>query len=291
MSGFSFGAALVLAALPASAALPTTSSPELQLVRTIRTNPFSNNASISVEDPEGSDFIDSDEYWLVADRGSKRAFRLRTNGTLVSSIARSTFSNAPRSGGGPVAGSVRSGDFESMAFAGDLLYIFSGKCCNASVIPAVFRMNRNGGGIVYKDLPLPKRTFAAASTRSSSIYVAEEGTNSIRTYNFGTNVLGPVLPVSGLIGNIQGMDFSSNGADLIIVTSAERLFRVNPVNRTVLSGWNLNLAPFGIGDARTVAIVPNPAGGFDQLYVSDGSETRPVGDPLRYAVYVFNVLP
>jgi hypothetical protein len=49
---------------------------------------------------------------------------------------------------------------------------------------------------------------------------------------------------------------------------------------------------YAILDSTSVVVVPNPVpGGYDQLYVSDGSDTRPDGDPLRYAVYVFDVLP
>ncbi|MGI0035186.1 MAG: hypothetical protein ACRD98_04890 [Nitrososphaera sp.] len=286
-----FALVALVSSMPAFGALPTTNSPELQLVRTIRTNPFSGTA-VSAQDPEGSDFIDADEFWFAGDKGSLRAFRITTNGTLVQSISRTTFSNAPRFGGGPIAGSNRTGDFESIAFAGNLLHIFSGTCCSTTTIPAVFRMNRSGGNIVYRDLPSGS-DFPAAATRSGVIYVGTGKT--IRTYNFSTNVLGPVLNISGLAGNILGMDFTPSGSDLLVVTTQERLFRVNPGNKMVVSGWNLDLTvaegnPTGIRDARAVVVVP-VAGQDDQIYVSDGSETRPVGDPLRYAVFVFNVLP
>jgi hypothetical protein len=148
-------------------------------------------------------------------------------------------------------------------------------------------MNRSGGNIVYRNLPSGS-DFTAAATRSGVIYVGTGKT--IQTYNFSTNVLGPVLNISGLAGNILGMDFTPSGSDLLVVTTQERLFRVNPDNKMVVSGWNLDLKPFGIRDSRAVVVVP-VAGQTDQIYVSDGSETRPVGDPLRYAVFVFNVLP
>ncbi|MGI0034872.1 MAG: hypothetical protein ACRD98_03260, partial [Nitrososphaera sp.] len=282
-----FALVALVSSMPAFGALPTTNSPELQLVRTIRTNPFSGTA-VSAQDPEGSDFIDADEFWLAADKGSLRAFRITTNGTLVQSISRTTFSNAPRFGGGPIAGSDRTDDFESAALAGDLLHIFSGTCCSTTTIPAVFRMNPSGGDIVYQDLPTGS-DFPASATRSGVIYV---GTGkAIRTYDFSTNALGLAMNISGLSGSILGMDFTPSGEDLLIVTSDQRLFRVNPVNKMVVSGWNLDLTPFGIRDSRSVMVVPNPVGGYDQLYVSDGLETRPVGDPLRYAVFIFDVLP
>jgi hypothetical protein len=294
---FLLSAAVSLAPMTVSAVLPTTNIPTLQLVRTIQTNPLldasGNPTTISVQDPEGSHFINADEYWLVADKGLLRAFRITTNGVLVQAIDRTTFSNAPRIDGGPAAGASRTGDFENVAFAGDLLYIFTGPCCTTAVlpavIPAVFRMDRSGGGLVYQDLP-SGLNFTAAAARLGTIYVGINQT--IQTYDFSFNAVGPALDISGLSGNIKGMDFTPDGLDLIVVTSAERLFRVNADNKMVVSGWDLDLTPFGILDSRSVVVVPNPVpGGYDQLYVSDGSDTRPDGDPLRHAVFVFDVLP
>ncbi len=64
---------LVLAGLvapsdvPALAALPVTSNPQLQLDRTIRTTPFAGSA-ISMKDNEGSAYVSSDNsLWLTGD--------------------------------------------------------------------------------------------------------------------------------------------------------------------------------------------------------------------------------
>jgi hypothetical protein len=64
--------------------------------------------------------------------------------------------------------------------------------------------------------------------------------------------------------------------------NSERLIWIDWSTRTVVDGWTFDLTPFGILDARAVAKV----GG--QFFVSDGSELRPSGDPLRHAVFVFD---
>ncbi|MGH2679805.1 MAG: hypothetical protein ACRDG8_04885, partial [Actinomycetota bacterium] len=60
---------LVVSAAPSYASLPATSSPELQLLRTIRTSPFA-GSSISMRDAEGSAFVPRDNsLWLADDNG------------------------------------------------------------------------------------------------------------------------------------------------------------------------------------------------------------------------------
>ncbi|MDQ4109310.1 MAG: hypothetical protein M3138_10990, partial [Actinomycetota bacterium] len=60
---------LAVSAAPAFASLPVTSSPELQLLRTIRTSPFA-GSSISMRDAEGSAFVPRDNsLWLADDNG------------------------------------------------------------------------------------------------------------------------------------------------------------------------------------------------------------------------------
>jgi hypothetical protein len=78
------------------------------------------------------------------------------------------------------------------------------------------------------------------------------------------------------------MDFSPAGADLFVTVNSERLIRINWSTRTVVSGWTLDLTPFGIRDSRAVAEIG------DQFFVSDGYDSRPSGDPLRHAVFVFD---
>ena len=51
-----------------------------------------------------------------------------------------------------------------------------------------------------------------------------------------------------------------------------------------MSGWSFNLSSFGMGDTRAVELINN------QFYVLDGYDSRSSSDPLKYAVYVFDVV-
>ena len=77
------------------------------------------------------------------------------------------------------------------------------------------------------------------------------------------------------------MEFGHAGANLFVTVNSERLIRIDWATRTVVSGWTFDLTPFGIRDARAVAKIRG------RFFVSDGSESRPNGDPLRHAVFVF----
>jgi PKD repeat protein len=79
------------------------------------------------------------------------------------------------------------------------------------------------------------------------------------------------------------MDSTSGGADLFVTNSATKLLRVDWPTRTLVPRWTFDLKPFGVMDARAVELVG------DRIYVSDGYDARPVGDPLAHAVYVFDV--
>ncbi|MDQ4107208.1 MAG: PKD domain-containing protein, partial [Actinomycetota bacterium] len=48
-------------------------------------------------------------------------------------------------------------------------------------------------------------------------------------------------------------------------------------------GWSFDLLPFGVLDSRGVELIG------EQLYVSDGADSRASDDPLKYAVFVFDV--
>ena len=71
-----------------------------------------------------------------------------TTGALKRKIDRTPFEAATPFGdpGGPQAGPNRSADFESMAFDGTYLYVFSGVCCVSTVLPTVYRLARDGSG-------------------------------------------------------------------------------------------------------------------------------------------------
>lgn len=286
-------ASMALLAPPAVAALPDTSSPVLDLDRLIRTRPFT-GTSISARDAEGTAYVPADNsLWLVGDNG-RSAYEVNPyTGELKRVIDRTMFEAAPRFGGGPVAGPDRSGDLESLAYDenSDVLYAFSGPCCTTSALPTAFRLTRSGGALQvdsYQPLPSTADYTAAAWSPTDDTVIVAKGRN-LRTYAFASNASGPTFQVKGVSG-ILGLDFSLDGADLMAVNKDQRMFRIRWATKRIVSGWNLALTPFGIGDSRGVEVVPRQGGGgFDQLYVYDGYDGRSNTDPKKYAVYVFDV--
>ena len=193
----------------------------------------------------------------------------------------------PRFGGGPAAGAARIGDLESVAYnaARDRLYVFSGSCCTSSALPTAFRLMRASNDTFHVESfqPLPAGTsFTAAawSAYDRRVYVGNGRT--FRSYDYPTNAVGAPFSLEGVRG-VLGMGFSSDGADLVLVTNAERLYRVSWRTKTVVPGWVFDLTPFGVRDSRAVDLVG------DRFYVLDGYP-RPKGDSLRNAVFVFDVV-
>jgi DNA-binding beta-propeller fold protein YncE len=267
--------------VPAHAAFAAT----LELDGTIRTSPFT-GSSVSMGDNEGSAFVPSDNSLWLADDGKKQIYEVdAATGALKRTIARSVFNNAPRLGGGPAAGTDRTNDFESIAYdrANDALYVFSGKCCTSSILPTAFRLTRQSGQFQVESYqPLPTGadyTGSAWSPTDGKIYVGKG--RDIRSFDFASGIASPSFRVGGVSG-ITGMDFSPDGADLFATLNSEKLIRINWATKTVVSGWTFDLTPFGIRDSRAVAEIGN------QFFVSDGYDSRPKGDPLRHAVYVFD---
>lgn len=304
------GVLLVLAALavvtvsasPALASLPVTATPALSLVRTIRTTPFV-NTSLSMRDGEGSAFVandpahpnrgGTDSLWLLADNG-RTAWEINPNtGALKSRItdadwqATKQYDPIARTGTGPTAGTNRDPDLESLAYdrVTDTLYAFNGKCCTSTVLPTAYRLTRgtDGGFRPESWQPLPAGSNYTASGWNPADRKVYVGVGSdLRSYDYVSNAPGAIFRVTNLSG-ILGLSFSDDGADLFVVTSAERLHRVTWSTKTLKSGWSFDLTPFGVKDSRAVELVS------DQFYVLDGYDGRSTGDPLKYAVFVFDV--
>ena len=272
---------LLAPGLPAFAA-----DPSLSLARTIRTTPFV-GSSVSMKDHEGSTYVPRDNSsWLVDDNANAIYEIDPATGALKRTINRAAFNSAPRFGGGSQAGTNRTDDFESMAYdqINDRLYLFSGPCCTSGILPTAFLLTRNSNGVFQVDSHQPlassaNYTASAWNPADGKIYVGVG--SQLRTYNYETNTAGSSFQVSGLSG-ILGMGFSSTGADLFVVTSAEVLKRVDWATKTLVPGWTFDLTPFDVRDSRGVELIG------DQLHVSDGSDARPAG-PLKYAVFVFDV--
>jgi hypothetical protein len=275
--------ALLLPARAAFAALPETAT--LQLNRTIRTTPFT-GTSVSMGDHEGSSFVPSDNSLWLADDAKKRVYEVDpATGALKRTIERSVFNNAPQLGGGPAAGAARTNDFESIAYdrTNDVLYVFSGRCCNSSILPTAFRLTRQSGQFQVESYqPLPTGadyTGAAWSPTDGTVYVGKG--QQMRSFDYASATEGAPFAVAGVNG-ITGMDFSPDGTDLFVTVGSERLIRIDWSTRTVVNGWTFDLTPFGIRDARAVTEIG------DQFFVSDGYDSRATGDPLKYAVFVFD---
>lgn len=281
---------ILIGTAPAFANLPDTSTPSLELDRTITTQPFV-GSSTTMRDGEGSAYVAPDDsLWLTEDHEN---FLFETNphtGALKRVINNAAFQDAPRFGGGPVAGPNRTDDFESMAYdeVNDWLFVFSGPCCDSSHLPTVFRLVRVGGVFQvesYQPLAATANNTASAwSPADQQLYVGQG--QQIRSYDYVTNTTGTALTVTGLSG-ILGFSFSSvtdtGGSDLFVVTNAERLRRVDWATKTLVPGWTFDLTPFEVLDSRAVELID------DQFYVLDGADARPPG-PLRFAVFVFDVI-
>jgi PKD repeat protein len=248
-----------------------TSNPQLHLDGTIQTAPFAGSA-ISVKDSEGSAYVPSDNsLWLTGDNDRAIYEVDPATGELKRKIDRTPFEAATpfNNPGGPQAGPNRSADFESMAFDGTYLYVFSGVCCVSTVLPTVFRLAEvNGQFEVESYQPLAAGsdfTASAWNANESRLYVAKG--RDFHTYDYEGNAIGPIVRVANLIG-ILGISFS--GSDLFAVTNAETLVRADWPTRSIMNGWTFEF----IGD---------------RFYVSDGYDARPAGDPLAHAVFVYSV--
>ena len=280
--------ATALTAVVTPGAATAATSPSIQLSRTIRTTPFANSSSVSMRDAEGSAYVARDDSLWLADDNGRSIYEVNPRtGDLKRVIKGSAFETAPRFGGGSAAGKNRSGDLESMAYdqANDVVYAFSGSCCSSSALPAVFRLVRDSAGLFqvesYQALSSGSDYTASAwSPLDHKLYVGAG--SDLRPYDYVSNTSGSAFRVSGVSG-ILGMSFSAGGGDLWVTTKSVAVARVDWASKKAVSGWSFSLSSYGMKDTRAVESV----GG--QLFVLDGYDGRSSGDPLRYAVFVYDV--
>lgn len=281
------GSALLVGVLwVAASAGAAVASPGLQLARTIHTSPF-DGSSVSMKDAEGSAYVPQDNsIWLADDNGRAIWEVDPGSGAFKTTIGGSAFEATLKFGGGSVAGPNRDRDIESIAYdpSTDSLYVFSGKCCDSSVLPTAFRLKRVSGHFQLESYqPLPTGsdfTASAWSPTDHNVYVGVR--KELRTYDFETNVVGPIFRVPNLTG-ILGLGFSPDGADLWVARHDAVVSRVDWATKTLVAGWTFTMTSFGLRDSRAVELING------QLYVLDGYDGRSKGDPLRHALYVFNV--
>jgi predicted amino acid-binding ACT domain protein len=162
---------LLVSMSTASASLPVTSTPRLDLSRTIKTSPFVGSTT-TIKDNEDIAYVPVDNsIWLVDDNADSAYEVDAVTGALKRRLTRADFEAAPSLGGGPLAGPNRPGDLEALAYdaANDILYAFSGSCCSSSALPTAFRLMRDGSHRLSIESYQPLATgsdFTAASWNS-----------------------------------------------------------------------------------------------------------------------------
>lgn len=268
----------------ASATLPAT--PVIALERTVTTRPFA-GSGVSAVDSEGSAYVPRDgSLWLADDDGHSLYEIDPWTGALKRSIPGWRFARAERLGGGPRAGPSRAAEIQALAYdpTRDTLYAYSGACCPPAINSTAFRLTRRDGDLVvdsFQPLPTGVQVEGAAwNPCDGRVYVGGHGV--LWDHDYVTNTLGPRFGIPG-VSQLFGMDFSDDGKDLFVAQPYTRVTRVDWATRTVVPGWDLDLAGLGPEDIRAVEIIG------DRLWISDGSDKRAVGDPLDHAVFVFGV--
>lgn len=279
--------------------LPMPASPGLALSRYYTTAPFKGTSpAIRSFDLEGATYVPKDDALWVSDDNGDRLFEIdATNSTVRRAINREDFTNAAPVGGvGTPAGLSRSDDFESTVYdpVHDVLYQFSGNCCSSTpnttqppYDPAIYRLTRDSGGRFqvesYRPLPEGTDPTGAAWRPGVGLYFAHGGL--ITSYDYDTNVLGTAVAVSGsLPGGITGLSYTADGKYALAVTTTQRLVLIDATTNALVPGWNIDLRRFGIIDSRDVTLIDG------QVFVVDGYDFRAAGDPMKYAVFVFDIV-
>lgn len=280
---------LSFAAASDAGGLPAPTTPGLALSRTFTAAPFS-NTSILAHDLEGSAYVAGDDALWLSDDNYDRVYEVdATTSILRRSVPRSDFADAlPVGGVGDPAGPSRTDDFESIAYdpTADVLYLFSGICCGTGPMnPTVYRLLRDADGHLqvesYQALPEGIDPTGAGWRLGVGLFFTHG--SGVASYDYATNIISAPTLVTGINGGTNGVTFTPDGKQMIVTTTTQRLQVVDVATWTVVPGFDFDLTPHGIVDARAVEVVDG------QLLVSDGYDSRPPGDPLQYAVFVFDL--
>ena len=280
---------LSFAAVTNAGGLPVPTTPGLALSRTFTAAPFSNTA-VKAHDLEGSAYVPSNDALWLSDDNSDRVYEVdATTSILRRALPRADFADAlPVGGVGTPAGLTRSDDLESIAYdpTGDVLYQFSGNCCGVAPFdPTVYRLMRDVDGNFqvesYQALPEGTDPTGAGWRPGVGLFFTHGG--GVASYNYASNTISAPTVVTGIDGGMTGVTFTPDGKQMIVTTTTERLQVIDVATWTVVPGFDFDLTPYGIVDARAVELVDG------QLFVSDGYDFRALGDPLEYAVFVFDI--
>ena len=169
----------------------------------------------------------------------------------------------------------------------DVLYAFSRNCCTATGLdPSVFRMTRDGAGTFqvesYQSLPAGTDPVAAGVRPGAGLYFGKGQT--ILPYDYATNTIGTGIVIPGVDTAISGMALHAR---------RQGPARHQPPQRPVPGEHHHVDRGARAGPSTSAAVrLRRPAGVAivgDQLFVVDGG-LRPVGDPLRYAMFVFDIV-
>lgn len=261
-------------------ALPHYEIPTLSVTDEIQTTPFSGSTQ-SIEDNEGTAIVIADDSLWIVDDESESLFEVSiSTGTLKRVVSTGELHSAIELGGVLTANHERTGDLESAAYDPiyDHLYVFSGPCCGSvGHIPTVFRLTRQNGRLEvesYSELPSnADYTGAAVHPQTGSIWVSQGKT--ISNYVYGDSFVSNTT-VFNVGGSIMGLGFAPDGADLLMVTSSERLHRVDWQTKQLLPDYNIPIPQ--VTDSRSVVVVN------DEIWVGDGDNDR-VGTPHYLSVY------
>jgi len=246
--------------------LPSPENPYLQGTGLILTTPFA-ESSESLGDNEGSALVLADNsLWLVDDSREILVEVDVNNGSLKRIISSAQLQATTELGGSAPAGVARTGDLEAIAYdpIADELFVFSGGCCNsASVTPAVFRLTRQGGRLEldsFSDLPSGSDfSGAAANPLTGQLWVASSKTVSAYTYGAFSVTDSRSYAVSGVI---SGLGFTPDGNELLMVSTQERLYRLDWATRNFVPGYDISI-PL-VGDSRSVVVLG------DEILIGDG---------------------
>ena len=272
----------------ASAAIPVHPNPGLQLVRSIKTNPFV-GSTVKPRDAEGLAYVPRDNSIWLADDNASALYEINANtGRLKRTITQAQLAAAVRVGGTDTAGTNTANDFEALAYdkVNDVLYVFAGKCCTPDIRAAAFRLTRRAGRRLqvesFQPFTAPLDDFSGVAAVQGQVWTALG--QVLYRYDYATNTFSDSFTLSGVPGRFDGMGFSPDGVDLWVVNNSDNLYRVNWSSRTVYPNHAFSMAAAGITDSRAVEVVGN------KLFICDGYDFHPVDSPDRFAIKVYKLV-
>ena len=255
-------------------ALPNPPHVGLRLNHQFTTSPFAGTAT-SASGGGGTAYVAGDDaVWLVD--GSKLYETDATTERRSAGSSRRPTSPTPCPSVRPghPAGTTRSDSLAAVTYdrGADVLYVFSRNCCTATGLdPSVFRMVRDGSGVFqvesYQALPAGTDPVAAGVRPGAGLYFGKGQT--VFPYDYTTNTIGTAIVIPGVDTALSGMDFTTDGNDLLVTSHLNVLYRVSTATWTVVP----------------VVLRPHPATASSIPAASRSSATRsssPTADSARW---------